>query len=170
MGCKSHPILPRDQNDVAAAAAALECGLPALEPALPALLRWLRNPRWPVAGVITPFFATHGEAALPHVKRAFGSRDPVWKANLLRTVVAHWDEALVARLKPELELVLTTFDASGADLAACGLLLRHRISDPEWLRRWLEFKQARWQALLDESRALADSLSAAGPGPHHGGR
>ena len=158
MGRKPDLVLPRDKNDVAAAAAALKYGLPTLEPALPALLRWLRNPSWPVAEVIRPFFSTHGEAALPHVKRALTARDALWKANLLRAVVSHWDRALVAQLKLELELLVTTFDGSGTDLAAFELLVRHRISDPEWLRQWLEFKQKRWQALLDESRRLEEML------------
>ena len=158
MGRKPDLVLPRDKNDVTGATAALNYGLPTLEPALPGLLRWLRNPSWPVAGVIRPFFSTHGEAALPHVKRALASRDALWKANLLQTVVSHWDRALVVELKPALELLVTVFDGSGTDLAAFELLVRHRISDPEWLRQWLEFKQKRWQALLDESRRLEDML------------
>lgn len=125
MGRKPDLVLPRDKNDVTGATAALKCGLPTLEPALPALLRWLRNPSWPVAGVIRPFFSTHGEAALPHVKRALASRDALWKANLLQTVVSHWDRALVVELNPALELLVTTFDGSGTDLAAFELLVRH---------------------------------------------
>lgn len=160
MGRKPDLVLPRDKNDVAAAAAALQYGLAALEPALPALLRWLRNLSWPVAEVISPLFSTHGEAALPHVKRALTGRDALWKANLLRSVVSHWDRTLVVQLKLELELLATTFDGSGTDLAAFELLVRHRISDPEWLRQWLEFKQKRWRALLDESRRLEEMLSS----------
>ena len=71
---------------------------------------------------------------MPHVKRALTARDALWKANLLRSVVSHWDRALVAQLKLELELLVTTFDGLGTDLAAFELLVRHRLSDTEWLR------------------------------------
>ncbi|MGH8591330.1 MAG: DUF5071 domain-containing protein [Gammaproteobacteria bacterium] len=153
-------ILPRDKNDVAGAERAVACGLPALQPALPELLRWLRDLRWPVAAVLIPFFGAHGEASLPHVRRALTSRNGLWKVNLLREVVARWDPALVPALKLELETLATTFDPAGADLAAIALLIRYRISEPAWIRRWLAFKRSRLQELVEESRRLEEMLSA----------
>lgn len=156
-------ILPRDKDDVAGAARAVACGLPALEPALPELLEWLRD--LPMAGGAGahPFFAAHGEASLPHVRRALTSRNGLWKANLLREVVARWDPALVPALKFELETLATAFDPAGADLAAIALLIRHRISEPVWIRRWLAFKCSRLHELVEESRRLEEMLSATDP-------
>jgi hypothetical protein len=67
-----------------------------------------------------------------------------------------WSREAVSKCAGVLSIIVTDPNSSDSDLLAMGLLARHRLSDPKWLRQWAEFKIAR---LEDRSR-LANEVAA----------
>jgi hypothetical protein len=125
-----------------------------LEPCFFELLGWLKDINWPVAHVVAPFFAGLGKAAVPAVRRMLQGHDTVWQYFVLTAVLSHWPTEAVAQLREPLERLATCDDGSEADIAALGLLIRHRLGDAVWLNRWLAFKIQGLENRLEEMRQI----------------
>lgn len=145
-----HGAVPASKDDVAAVEQLTTLGYPAAQPVLYDVMKWIRQPSWPVAKPILEFLVRIGSALAPEVHRVLGSRDDLWKAVVLREIVSRWPAPEVVRLSPQLFMIATDGQSWGADLLALRLLARHRIGDPEWITGWLEFKQEHHRARLVE--------------------
>lgn len=139
--------VPADKNDLAAVEQLTKLGYPAVQPVLYDVMKWIRQPSWPVARPVLEFLVSIGPALTPEVQTVLGSRDDSWKAVVLREIVSGWPATDIVRLSPLL-LMIAMDGQSGADLLALRLLALHRIGAPEWLAGWLEFKQAHHEARL----------------------
>jgi hypothetical protein len=155
--------LPSNQNDLAAVAALASASPQQLEEIAPRLIRWLKNPGWPVAGPVADLIAAAGERAVPAVEQVLGSRDLTWKYVVLRDAVSRWPRTAVERLTTRLELLATHTDQDPADLEALALLARHRLATPDWIAQWLRFKRERHIASLDRIAAIEAIRSRPGP-------
>lgn len=103
--------IPRDKFDTATAELVLSMDPSAVEPVIPALLEWMQDMNWPVAGVLQPYFSRVGLPLAPHCRRILEGDDDIWKLNLIVHVVAHsFDLAKV--LRPELTRIATHPTAS----------------------------------------------------------
>jgi hypothetical protein len=125
------------------------------------ILKWIRVESWPVAKPIADFLVTIGPALAPEVGIVLASRDDLWKAAVLRNIVADWPTEAVRQLSPQLFMISTDGQSWGADLLALRLLARHGIGDPQWITGWLEFKRDHHHARLAE---IADILHLVGEG------
>lgn len=134
-------LLPSNKDDVAAVDSLIALGYPSIEPILPDVLKWIRQPDWPVAPPLSKFLLSLGPSLLPHIHKIFSSpRDDAWKAEILRTIVQYWPREHVAELKSYLAMLATHGNSWGVDLIALRLLARHQLVDRNWIADWLEFK------------------------------
>jgi hypothetical protein len=143
-------LLPANKDDVAAIEAIRAHGYPAVQPILLDLLKWIRVESWPVAQPACEFLRTIGPRLAPQVREVLRSRDDPWKAVVLRQIFNEWPGDDVRGLSAELFLIATNGQSWGADLLALRLLALHRISDPEWITAWLEFKREHHEKRLSE--------------------
>jgi hypothetical protein len=154
-------LLPTTKDDLAAVEALARAGYPAVQPVAFDILKWIRVESWPVAKPIVAFLVTIGPALVPEVGKVLASRDDLWKAAVLRNIVADWPTETVRQLSPQLFMIATDGQSWGADLLALRLLARHGIGDPQWITAWLEFKRDHHHARLAE---IADILPLVGGG------
>lgn len=94
--------IPTTKFDTAAIARARTLGFPALEPALPDLLPWLKDMNWPVAPPLTELLPQAGPAIIPCLRSALASDDAIWKYWLLTKVCPRLAHASLVELSPDL--------------------------------------------------------------------
>lgn len=152
-------LLPAHKDDVAAVAELVRLGYPAVQPLVYDLLKWIRVDAWPVAKPITAFLVTIGPAIAPDVSKVLVSRDDLWKAVVLKTIVADWPTDAIQALSPHLFMIATNGQSWGADLLALRLLAGHALGDPAWIEGWLEFKREHHLTRLAD---IADLLRVSG--------
>ena len=100
-------LLPKDKCDTAGAEALVALGFPAVEPVVPVLLQWMQDMNWPVARVLRPFLAGIGGPLAPHIQAILQTDDDIWKAWILRDIVADSAE-LRTMLKADLQRLATS--------------------------------------------------------------
>ena len=148
-------LLPADKNDLVAVDALIARGYPTVDPILLDILKWIRQPQWPVADPLAKFLLSLGPALLPHIHRIFSSsRDEQWKAEILRTIVQYWPADQVAELTSYLTVLATHGQSWGVDLISLRLLAHHRLAEREWIARWLDFKRQFHQGQLHEIECI----------------
>jgi len=82
-----HSLVPRHKHDLEAARAVTRLRFPEIEPIVPALLEWLQDSNWPVAGVLAPHLAAIGEPLAPYIRSVLRGSDGGWKYSLIHSVV-----------------------------------------------------------------------------------
>lgn len=152
-------LLPRDKNDLDAVQRLVEAGYPTVEPIVGELVKWIRDPNWPVCQPISAFLVGFGERAVPHI-HAFltqrGGRDFI--APLVREVLPHWSSEILLPLTPFVEQH-AIHGQYGTDLPALELLIRKHLITRQYASELVQSKRrfhASQAALLD---ALAKELS-----------
>jgi Domain of unknown function (DUF5071) len=121
-----------------------------VDPQLGALLHWLEDRNYPIAGPIADYLVSRGEAVVPHVREALKSRDWWWQYNILLCVVGRWPRELVMEIRPELEQLVPSSQVDEADVVALRILATHNISSPEFLEKWVKFKLVGARGILKE--------------------
>ena len=134
-------LIPANKDDIAAAQAAIAKGYPGVQPIAYDLLKWVRDPSWPVAKPLLEFFAGIGPALVLEVIEILCSRDDHWKAVVLEHLVVGWPSEDIRQLSDPLKMLATHGQSWGADLMALRFLAQHNLGDSEWIAEWLEFKK-----------------------------
>ena len=137
-------LMPKNAQDEAAARELVALDPAELAPMVPEMLRHLKHSDSPVTEAFCHFFATHGERYILSVTEVLArSTLPEVKHVLLSRVLPSWSRDGVSECAGVLTMVVTDPHVLNYDLLAIRLLVRHRLGDQEWLRKWLEFKLAR---------------------------
>jgi Domain of unknown function (DUF5071) len=148
-------LLPSNKDDLGAVDSLIARGYPSIEPILPDVLKWIRQPDWPVAGPLSKFLLSLGPSLLPHIHKIFSSpRDEAWKAEILRTIVQYWPKEHVAEVKSYLTMLATHGQSWGVDLISLRLLARHQLVDRDWIAGWLDFKSEFHREQLQEIESI----------------
>jgi hypothetical protein len=72
-------FVPASKFDLDAVARARAAGYPEIGPVLPALLEWLQDGNWPVAGALVDVLALVGTPIGPHIVGILRGSDDIWK-------------------------------------------------------------------------------------------
>jgi hypothetical protein len=137
-------LMPKNAQDEAAARELVALDPAELAPVIPEMLRHLKHSDSPVTEAFCQFFATHGERYVTSVLAVLARATlPEVKHVLLSRVLPSWSRDGVSECAGVLTMIVTDPHALNYDLLAIRLLVRHRLGDQEWLRKWLEFKLAR---------------------------
>lgn len=78
-------------------------GYPAVEPVLFDLLKWIRQPEWPVAKPVVAFLREIGPPLTPAIEQMFRSHDQAWAAQVIREILQHWPPEALQPLFVQLE-------------------------------------------------------------------
>src|SRR4029079_13457933 len=115
-------------------------GYPAVEPVLFDLLKWIRQPDWPVAKPIAAFLTRIGAPLTPSVEKVFRSHDQAWAAQVIREILEHWPAEDLVPLVPYLSQHAIHANW-GNDVEALSLLVRKRLLEREYARDLLGSKR-----------------------------
>jgi Domain of unknown function (DUF5071) len=138
----ANTLLPTSKSDTGKVERLLKLDRKDIAPHFADLLTWVQDINWPVASPIAEYFATGGEDTVIHVREILGGTDRGWQYNVIVYIVDHWPNALLASIREDLERLvsISICDGDEVDIAALGVLAKHRLSPPDFLRRWVEFK------------------------------
>src|SRR5262245_12432137 len=82
--------LPQRNDDLDALPRLVALGYPAVEPVLFDLLKWMRQPEWPVAKPVVAFLREIGAPLTPAIEQMFRSHDQAWAAQVIREILEQW--------------------------------------------------------------------------------
>ena len=150
--------LPQRNDDLDALPRLVALGYPAVEPVLFDLLKWIRQPEWPVAKPVVAFLREIGAPLTPAIEQMFRSHDQTWAAQVIREILEHWPAEALQPLFVQLEqqAIHAHF---GYDLEALSLLVRKRLIPPEDARELIQTKRYFLQRELSQVEAIEDLLS-----------
>jgi hypothetical protein len=151
-------FLPQRSDDLEALPRLVALGYPAVEPVLFDLLKWIRNPDWPVAKPVAAFLRELGPRLTPAIEQMFRTDDRSWAALAIREILEHWPAEALQPLFAQLEqqAIHAHF---GYDLEALSLLVRKRLIPREDARELLQRKRSFLQTELFQVEAIEDLLS-----------
>jgi Domain of unknown function (DUF5071) len=151
-------FLPQRSDDLDALPRLVALGYPAVEPILFDLLKWIRQPDWPVTKPIAVFLTQIGTPLTPYVEKVFRSHDQAWAAQVIREVLEHWPAEALLPLVPHLEQQ-AIHALWGNDLEALSLLVRNRLLPREYGRDLLGSKRHFLQEQLSRIESIDALLS-----------
>jgi Domain of unknown function (DUF5071) len=152
-------LLPHDKNDVDAVRRVVDVGYPTVEPILPDLLKWIREPEWPVCKPIAVFLVQIGEPLVPWLQRTLVRRDGRSLIEpLIREVLPHWPREYISPLTPFVDQQ-AIHGLYGSDLPALDLLVRKRLVSKDYAHELLASKRRLHQRCVSELDSLAALLS-----------
>lgn len=155
-------LLPRDKNDLDAVQRLVEAGYPTIEPILGELLKWIRQPDWPVCKPIAAFLVDIGPPAVPLLQEFLRQRDGRdFVAPLVREVLPHWSSEILLPLTPFVEQQ-ALHGQYGTDLPALELLIRKHLITREHATELVDSKQRFHRSQLALLVVLAKELSRDG--------
>lgn len=94
--------VPKNKYDFEAIERARQKGFPALNPALPELLEWVKDANWPVAVKTADLVSTAGLQIVPHIEAILCSDDTIWKYWVIDLVVRNSGLRILRELRGEL--------------------------------------------------------------------
>lgn len=150
--------LPQRNDDLDALPRLVALGYLAVEPVLFDLLKWIRQPEWPVAKPIAVFLREIGAPLTPAIEQMFRSHDQAWAAQVIREILEHWPTEALQPLFAQLEQQAIHADF-GYDLEALSLLVRKRLIPREEARELLQTKRYFLQKQLSQVEAIDALLS-----------
>jgi hypothetical protein len=150
--------LPQRHDDLDALPRLVAVGYPAVEPVLFDLLKWIRQPEWPVAKPVVDFLREIGAPLRPAIEQMFRTEDRAWAAQAIREILEHWPVEALQPLFAQLEqqAIHAHF---GYDLEALSLLVRKRLIPREDARELLQTKRSFLQRELSQVEVIEDLLS-----------
>lgn len=150
--------LPQRNDDLDALPRLVALGYPALEPVLFDLLKWMRQPEWPVAKPVVAVLREIGAQLTPAIEQMFRSHDHAWAAQVIREILEHWPAEALQPLFAQLEqqAIHAHF---GYDLEALSLLVRKRLITREDARELVQTKRHFLQKELSQVEAIEGLLS-----------
>jgi Domain of unknown function (DUF5071) len=152
-------LLPRDKNDVDAVRRLVAAGYPSVEAVLGDLLKWIRDPEWPVCKPIAELLVQIGAPAVPLLQEFLIRRDGRdFVPALVREVFPHWSSDVLSPLASFVEQQ-AVHGHWGTDLPALELLIRKRLVTVEYARELLQSKQWFHAKQLSKLDVLANQLS-----------
>ncbi len=153
-------LLPNDQDDVEAVARLKSAGYPSIEPILFDMLKWIRQPAWPVCKPMAALLVQIGPPLIPYLHQAFRSHDEAWAGQLIREVLEHWPGEAFSALYAHIEQQ-AIHARYGADLEALSLLVRKRVIDVAYAHDLLQSKRRFHEMQLSDVASIEALL--AGP-------
>ena len=150
--------LPQGSDDLDALPRLVALGYPAVEPILFDLLKWIRQPDWPVAKPVAAFLTQIGSPLTPYIEQMFRSHDQAWAAQVVREILERWPAEALLPLVTHLEQQ-AIHAHWGNDLEALSLLVRKRLLTREYARDLLESKRHFLQEELSRVEAIDALLS-----------
>ena len=122
------------------------------------LLKWIRQPEWPVAKPVAVFLREIGAPLTPAIEQMFRSHDQAWAAQVIREILELWQAEALQPLFAQLEqqAIHAHF---GYDLEALSLLVRKRLITREDARELLQRKRSFLHKELSQVEAIEDLLS-----------
>jgi hypothetical protein len=153
-------LLPHDKEDVEAIARLKSVGYPSIEPILFDMLKWIRQPDWPVCKPMAALLVQIGPPLVPYIQQAFRTHDAAWAAQVIREVLEHWPGEAFSVLYAHIEQQ-AIHAHYGADLEALSLLIRKRLITLEYARDILRSKRRFHEMQLSDVASIEALL--AGP-------
>lgn len=151
--------LPQSSDDLDAIPRLVALGYPAVGPVLFELLKWIRQPEWPVTKPVAAFLTAIGPPLAPYVEQVFRSHDRAWAAQvMIREVLQHWPAEALVPLVPHLDQQ-AIHAHWGNDLEALELLVRNRLITPEYARGLVGSKRRFFQEQLSRIESIEALLS-----------
>jgi hypothetical protein len=148
-------LLPRDKNDLDAVQRIVEAGYPKVEPIVGDLLKWIRQPDWPVCKPIAAFLVRIGAAVVPHIEEILVRRDGrEYIVPLIREVLPSWTTEVLSPLTAFIEQQ-AIHGQYGTDLPALELLIEKRLVTAQYASDLVMRKRRGHEAQL----SLLDSLA-----------
>lgn len=96
-------IVPQDKFDLAAVERAGNLENSQLIPHYAALLEWVQDANWPVAGPVAQLLAQSGPEIVPHISAVLRTDDDFWQQWILDLIVRHLNTDIRMMLKPDLD-------------------------------------------------------------------
>ena len=159
-------MLPATGDDLAAATRIVEMGYPAVGPVMRDMVRWMRVAESPVADAFAAFFGRLGEPAVAVIAEGLFRENACLRHRIFCQVLPEWPPEVIRQLTNTLTMVATQPDAYDNDIRSVALLIKHLLTDPEWLRGWVQFKEERLavknELLMQAKRELKNVQPAGG--------
>jgi hypothetical protein len=150
--------LPQRADDLDALPRLVALGYPAVEPVLFDVLKWIRQPDWPVAKPVVAFLREIGAPLAPSIEQIFRTDDRAWAAQVIREILEHWPAETLKPLTTHLEQQ-AIHAHSGYDLEALSLLVRKGLITREDARELLQTKRYFLEKQLSQVEAIEDLLA-----------
>jgi len=150
--------LPQRSDDLDALPRIVALGYPAVEPILFDLLKWIRQPDWPVATPVAAFLTQIGAPLTPYIEQMFRSHDQAWAAQVIRHILEHWPAEALLPLVGWLDQQ-AIHAHWGYDLEALSLLVRKRLLTREYARELLQTKRYFLEKQLSQVESIEALLS-----------
>ncbi|MBI3985909.1 MAG: DUF5071 domain-containing protein [Lentisphaerae bacterium] len=157
-------LLPQDPNDTESIKQLRELGYPAIEPLLSHLIKWTRQPDWPIASPTIDLFVSLGPDAAQVVNRALHSSDRCLISQVVTKIVARWPKSAVELVSRALCRIMINFQLLGPDLEAAAILASHNlVEDVSWFLSTLAYDKQQAEARIAKIASIRSKISGGEP-------
>ena len=134
-------LMPKNKSDAESALYVVKIGYPVVAPVLRDMLLWLRTTDSEVADVFCRFFAELEPRPVDLISKHIGTTNSFLRNRILVGILPHWQKEAIIPLKLNLTILATHPDCHNNDIECFKLIVKHSLTEKEWVRGWLSFRK-----------------------------